>query len=68
MRAKGLQVSLDHLGEDTTDKATADASVRAYLDVIAALADAGHVAGAEVSVKLSAIGQARSHVHAPIVA
>ena len=24
LRAKGLQVTLDHLGEDTTDRATAD--------------------------------------------
>jgi proline dehydrogenase len=58
LRAKGLQVTLDHLGEDTTDRATADATVAAYLEVIAALAAAGQVSGAEVSVKLSAVGQA----------
>ena len=58
LRAKGLQVTLDHLGEDTTDRATADATVAAYLDVIAGLTAAGQVAGAEVSVKLSAVGQA----------
>lgn len=58
LRAKGLQVTLDHLGEDTTDRATADATVAAYLDLIEGLAAAGQVAGAEVSVKLSAVGQA----------
>ncbi len=58
LRSKGLQVTLDHLGEDTTDRATADATVAAYLDVISALTAAGRVAGAEVSVKLSAVGQA----------
>ena len=55
LRAKGLEVTLDHLGEDTTDRATADATVAAYLDVIQGLAAAGQVAGAEVSVKLSAV-------------
>ncbi len=58
LRSKGLQVTLDHLGEDTTDRAAADATVAAYLDVIGALAEADQVAGAEVSVKLSAVGQA----------
>ncbi len=58
LRAKGLQVSLDHLGEDTADRATADATVEAYLDLIRGLVDAGQVAGSEVSVKLSAVGQA----------
>lgn len=58
LRAKGLRVSLDHLGEDTTDRAAADATVTAYLELIGALADADQVAGSEVSVKLSAVGQA----------
>ncbi len=58
LRAKGLLVTLDHLGEDTTDRATADATVAAYLELIEALTTAGQVAGAEVSVKLSAVGQA----------
>src|SRR5664279_4372726 len=58
LRAKGLQVTLDHLGEDTTDRATADANVQAYLDVIVGQSTAGQVAGSEVSVKLSAVGQA----------
>jgi len=58
LRAKGLQVSLDHLGEDTTDRTTADATVDAYLELIAALSAVGQVSGSEVSVKLSAVGQA----------
>ena len=53
----GLMVSLDHLGEDTTDRAHADAVVAAYTDVLAGLARSG-IAHADVSVKLSAIGQA----------
>lgn len=54
----GLLVSLDHLGEDTTDSATAAAVVRAYREVLAALASAGLAQGTEVSVKLSALGLA----------
>ncbi len=58
LRADGLQVTLDHLGEDTTDKAQADATVAAYLELIETLVDKGMVADAEMSVKLSAVGQA----------
>ncbi|WP_188943581.1 proline dehydrogenase family protein [Nakamurella endophytica] len=54
----GLQVTLDHLGENTVTTAQADATVAAYLEVLAALSAAGLARGAEVSVKLSAIGQA----------
>ncbi|MGH3519897.1 MAG: proline dehydrogenase family protein [Haloechinothrix sp.] len=53
----GLRVTVDHLGEDTTDLAAADATVIAYQNLLGALADAGLTPGAEVSVKLSAIGQ-----------
>jgi proline dehydrogenase len=53
--ADGRRVSLDHLGEDTTDRARAEATVHAYEAVLAALADAG--AGVDLSVKLSAVGQ-----------
>jgi proline dehydrogenase len=49
---------LDFLGEDTVDREQAEATVAAYLDVLAALADKGLTRNAEVSVKLSAIGQA----------
>jgi len=56
--AAGLTVSLDHLGEDTVDVGQAKAVVKAYLDVLAVLEGEGLTAGAEVSVKLSAVGQA----------
>ena len=55
---QGLHVSLDHLGEDTLDPGQADAVTRAYLDVLADLTEAGLSKRAEVSVKLSAVGQA----------
>ena len=54
----GRLVSLDHLGEDTLDRAQADATVDAYLTLIEHLADKGLTHGAEASVKLSAVGQA----------
>jgi proline dehydrogenase len=54
----GLLVSLDHLGEDTTEVGHAEAVTKAYLTLLQRLDDAGLTAGAEVSVKLSAIGQA----------
>ncbi len=58
LRAAGLQVTMDHLGEDTTDAAQADATVAAYLELIEALSAAGLAEGVEMSVKLSAVGQA----------
>ncbi len=54
----GLTVSLDFLGEDTTDRAQADATVAAYVELLEALAARGLAERAEVSVKLSAVGQA----------
>ena len=54
----GLLVSLDHLGEDTRDAATASAAVAAYRSLAARLADEGLAPAAEMSVKLSALGQA----------
>ncbi len=54
----GLHVTLDHLGEDTVDRDHADATVQAYLDLLAALTDQGLSRNSEASVKLSAVGQA----------
>jgi proline dehydrogenase len=56
----GRAVTVDHLGENTTDLATARAARDAYRDVLSALSDAGLSDGGkvEVSVKLSAIGLA----------
>ncbi|MEU3622696.1 proline dehydrogenase [Amycolatopsis coloradensis] len=53
----GLRVTLDHLGEDTTDAEQAATTVRAYEDLLSALAADGLAFGADVSVKLSAVGQ-----------
>jgi proline dehydrogenase len=60
----GLTVTLDHLGEDTTDAAQAESVASAYLVLLTALHREGlaELAGpltprAEVSVKLSAVGQ-----------
>jgi proline dehydrogenase len=52
-----LTVTIDHLGEDTTKIAQATATAEAYLELLARLSDAGLADIAEVSVKLSAIGQ-----------
>lgn len=55
--ASGLRVTIDHLGEDTTTIDQADATTVAYLDLLAALGSAGLAEHAEVSLKLSAVGQ-----------
>jgi proline dehydrogenase len=57
LEADGLHVTLDYLGEDTTDAAQAEATVRAYKELLAELGSQGLAPHAEVSVKLSAIGQ-----------
>jgi proline dehydrogenase len=54
----GLLVTLDYLGEDTLDRAQADQTVKAYVEVLKGLGSAGLSHGSEVSVKLSAVGQA----------
>lgn len=53
----GRQVTLDHLGEDTTDRGQAQATVDAYTALLSALSEVNLAAGADVSVKLSALGQ-----------
>lgn len=50
-------VTLDHLGEDTTDRAEAERSVAAYRSVLRRLGDEGLADRVEVSVKLSAFGR-----------
>jgi proline dehydrogenase len=54
----GLHVSLDHLGEDTTDVAQAASTTSAYLLLLDRLVESDLAVSAEVSVKLSAVGQA----------
>jgi len=55
--ASGLTVTLDYLGEYTTDVTLAEQTVRAYLELLDALEEQGLAERAEVSVKLSAVGQ-----------
>ncbi|MBF9130507.1 proline dehydrogenase family protein [Plantactinospora sp. S1510] len=68
--ADGLAVSIDHLGEDTVGGDQATAVRDEYLRLLAGLAEAGLTPPAEVSVKLSALGQkfderlARENAHA----
>ncbi|WP_432142044.1 proline dehydrogenase family protein [Streptomyces sp. bgisy084] len=58
LAARGLEVTLDHLGEDITDPAEALRNRDAYLQLAAALKELGLGVKAEMSVKLSAFGQA----------
>ncbi|MFI0431928.1 MAG: proline dehydrogenase family protein [Candidatus Nanopelagicales bacterium] len=53
----GMLSTVDHLGEDTVNIEQADAIRDAYLDLLSGLDDAGLAGVAEVSVKLSAVGQ-----------
>ena len=55
---EGLRVTLDFLGEDTTDHAQAEATVQAYVELLGQLSARGLARHAEVSVKLTAIGLA----------
>ncbi len=50
-------VTVDHLGEDTAERAQADRNVAAYERILAMLCDTGLADRVEVSVKLSALGQ-----------
>ncbi|HEX6578373.1 MAG TPA: proline dehydrogenase family protein [Jiangellaceae bacterium] len=56
--AGGLTATIDHLGEDTTDRAQAEEAAAAYVALLKGLNEAGLTSSAEVSVKLSAVGQA----------
>ena len=58
LRADGVQVTLDHLGEDITTRAEATRTRDAYLYLLEGLAPLGLGPAAEVSMKLSACGQA----------
>ncbi|OBG40199.1 proline dehydrogenase family protein [Mycobacterium sp. E3198] len=62
LRDSGRFVSVDYLGEDVADVDDADAAVRVYLDLIDRLGRSGEqgsgVRPLEVSLKLSALGQA----------
>jgi proline dehydrogenase len=58
LAADGIGVTLDHLGEDITDRAEAKRSRDAYLALLDGLAPLELGGAAEVSVKLSAFGRA----------
>jgi proline dehydrogenase len=58
LTGEGIAVTLDHLGEDVTDPDEARGSRDAYLALLDGLAPLGLGPDAEVSVKLSAFGQA----------
>jgi proline dehydrogenase len=53
----GLKVTLDYLGEDTLTADQAEHTRDEYLALLGRLAEAGLTPAAEVSVKLSALGQ-----------
>jgi proline dehydrogenase len=55
---RGLLVTVDHLGEDVTDPDDAAATRDAYGALLGRLDDLGLAPAVEVSVKLSALGQA----------
>ncbi|MFG2829575.1 proline dehydrogenase family protein [Streptomyces sp. NPDC048434] len=63
LAARGLEVTLDHLGEDITDPAEALRNRDAYLQLAAAFKEQGLGVKAEMSVKLSAFGQALAGGH-----
>jgi len=52
----GLLATIDHLGEEVRDAAGAEATVRAYGALLEALAAKDLARGADVSVKLTALG------------
>jgi proline dehydrogenase len=58
LTASGLAVTVDHLGEETRDAAAAGGAVKAYLGLLGELRSLGLGDRVEVSVKLSAVGQA----------
>jgi proline dehydrogenase len=62
LRGSGRMVSIDYLGEDTTSKEDAEQTVRAYLALLDGLRQPDEtdapVRALEVSLKLSALGQA----------
>ena len=58
LAGEGLLSTIDHLGEDVLELSQADDTREAYLRLLTGLDEAGLAAAAEVSVKLSAVGQA----------
>ncbi|MFE7774673.1 proline dehydrogenase family protein [Streptomyces sp. NPDC057445] len=63
LTGKGLEVTLDVVGEDITTREQATAARDAYLELIARLEDLGLGDRAEMSVKLSMFGQSLEGGH-----
>jgi proline dehydrogenase len=64
LTADGLAATVDHLGEEVADAAGADATVAAYGALLDALASKDLARGADVSVKLTALGVAQDRTGA----
>ncbi|MDP3894935.1 proline dehydrogenase family protein [Nocardioides sp.] len=58
LAGQGFAVTLDHLGEDVTDATQAATTRATYVSLLERLAEVGLTDRAEVSLKLSALGQA----------
>jgi proline dehydrogenase len=56
LEVEGLRTTIDHLGEEVTNADGADATVAAYSALLEGLAERGLSKGADVSVKLTALG------------
>ncbi len=54
VQANGLLLTFDHLGENVTSRAEADASTRTYLDITGRMTDAG--IDRNISLKLTSLG------------
>src|SRR5579884_741468 len=54
LNGRGIAASLDHLGENTTDRTTARAAAQDYENALEAIA--AHGLDANISVKLTAMG------------
>ena len=54
VEGRGLLITLDHLGENVTNLAEADAATREYLDIVSAMVEAR--IGRNISLKLTALG------------
>ncbi|WP_040337172.1 proline dehydrogenase family protein [Candidatus Blastococcus massiliensis] len=58
LAASGMRVSIDVLGEDVVDGGGARRTGQAYVDLLQLLDERGLASGADVSLKLSALGRA----------
>lgn len=58
LAARGLTVTMDHLGEDTVERTQAESTRDAYLTLLGLLDEQQLAGSAEASLKLSALGQA----------